>query len=250
MTFKATLTDVALLRDGLSAISELITEGIFQVKKDGIYFAATDPTMVTLVRFRLLSLVFDEYNVETSEDLSINIDNLINVLKRAKANDVVIFELEKDQNKLSVTLKNSSVRTFKIPLIDIEKPEVPEMKLDFPATIEAKSSVLTESIADASIVTDTVVLSASADKFTMTAEGDLSQVNVQLGKDSPDIIGINVSGEAKSKYSLDYLKKIEKGSKVSDTVKMQFGKDYPVRFTFTTKDKVELSYVLAPRVED
>ncbi|MFH1126956.1 MAG: proliferating cell nuclear antigen (pcna) [archaeon] len=250
MSFKATLTDVGLLRDSLAAISELVSEGIFQLKKDHIYFASTDPTMVTMVRFKMLSMVFDEYKLDDDEELSINIESLINVLKRAKSSDAVVFELEKDQNKLSVTLKNSSVRTFKIPLIDIEKSDVPDMKLDFSATVETKSSVLTESIGDASIITDTVVMSADAGSFSMTADGDLSQVNVRLTKDSPDVVGINVSGDAKSKYSLDYLKKIEKGSKIADTVKMQFGKDYPVRFTFINKDKAELSYVLAPRVED
>ena len=250
MSFKATLTDVGLLRDSLAAISELVTEGIFQVKKDGLSLSATDPTMVTMVKFKLLSLVFAEYELDGDEELSINIESLMNVLKRAKAGDVVILDLEKDENRLSVTLKNSSVRTFKIPLIDIEKADVPDMKLDFSATVEAKSSVLTDSIGDASIVTDTVVMSADASNFSMAADGDLSQVNVRLGKDSPDIVGINVSGDAKSKYSLDYLKKIEKGSKVADTVKMQFGKDYPIKFTFVAKDKAELSYVLAPRVED
>ncbi len=250
MSFKATLTDVELLRDSLAAVSELVSEGIFQINKDGMFLAATDPTMVTMVKFKLLSLVFDEYKVDDKEELSINIESLMNVLKRAKSTDAVILELEKDQNKLSVTLKNSSVRVFKIPLIDIEKSEVPDMALDFSATVETKSSVLTESIGDASIVTDTVIFSAAADNFSMAAEGDLSQVNVQLTKNSPDVVGISVSGDAKSKYSLDYLKKIEKGSKVADTVKMQFGKDYPLKFTFVTKDKVELSYVLAPRVED
>lgn len=250
MSFKATLTDVTLLRDSLAAISELVTEGIFVVNKGGMSLDATDPTMVTLVKFKLLSSVFDEFHVNDSEELSINIDSLINVLKRAKSTDVVVFELEKEQNKLNVTLKNSSVRAFKIPLIDIEKSDVPDMNLDFSATIETKGSVLTDSIGDASIITDTVVFSAASDLFSLTAEGDLSQVNVQLNKDSPDVVGISVSGDAKSKYSLDYLKKIERGCKISDTVKIQFGKDYPIKFVFATKDKVELSYVLAPRVED
>jgi len=77
MTFKATLTDVGIIER--QSVRDLRTDYRRDIpgQEDGIYLAATDPTMVTLVRFRLLSLVFQEYHVESSEDLSINIDNLI-----------------------------------------------------------------------------------------------------------------------------------------------------------------------------
>ena len=250
MTFNAVLSDCSVFRDGLCAISELISEGIFVAKEDGIYFTATDPTMVTLVDFKMLSMVFDEYKVKGSEEISVNIDSIISVLKRAKSTDKVTLELDKGSNKLGITLKGNSTRAFKIPLLDIEKNDVPEMKLTFPATVELNTSVLSESIADASIVTDTVVLSATSDTFSIIADGDMSNLKVDLNKGSPDVIGLSVTDDASAKYSLDYLKKIEKGSKLADTVKIMFGKDYPAKFLFRTVDKVEISYVLAPRVDD
>ncbi len=39
-------------------------------------------------------------------------------------------------------------------------------------------------------------------------------------------------------------------SKLSDNVVIQFNKDYPLRLDYTVVDKVQLRFILAPRVEN
>lgn len=250
LAFRATISDISLFRDAISALSDLISEGIFRAKNDGIYFTATDPTMVTLVDFKFMASNFDKYEVDGEKNIAVNLDNVIQVLKRAKAADSVSFELDEKANKLSIIILGASTRKFVIPLLDIDRNEVPQMNLDFPATIEVKARVLSEGLADAEVVTDTIILEATKDHFAMHASGDLSQVENKFDKTSQDIIGMHINGDARAKYSLDYMKKIEKGSKLSDTCRIQFGKDYPIKVTFKAPEKAELSYILAPRVED
>ncbi|MCK4550491.1 MAG: proliferating cell nuclear antigen (pcna) [Candidatus Aenigmarchaeota archaeon] len=248
--FNATLSNVSVFKDALSAISELVSEGTFMAKKDGLFFTATDPTMVTLVDFKFMAGAFEDYKTEADAEISISLENLLNVLRRAKATDKVSLELDNNTNKLKIALSGGSERKFTIPLLDIEKGEVPEMKLDFPATVEISTSILSDGIADASIVTDTIVLGVNTNEFTMSAEGDLSDAQLKLKGGAEGVVGIATKGEEKSKYSLEYLKKIEKGGKIANTVKIQFGTDYPLKVTFTEKDVAEISYVLAPRVDD
>ena len=40
------------------------------------------------------------------------------------------------------------------------------------------------------------------------------------------------------------------GSKISERVTLLMDKDYPMRLDFKEVDKVQLSFILAPRVED
>ena len=63
---------------------------------------------------------------------------------------------------------------------------------------------------------------------------------------------IEVEGTAKikAKYSIEYLKKMIGGSKLADEVSIQFNKDYPLKLEYKTIDKVLLSFILAPRVEN
>ncbi|VVB59779.1 DNA polymerase sliding clamp [uncultured archaeon] len=248
--FKAVLSDVYLFRDSLTAINELVNEAIFKIKADGIYLTATDPTMVALVDYKFLSSAFESYVVHEAEDIGLNIENLLAVLKRAKSEEKVTLDFAKGANKLLVTINGASTRKFTIPVLDIEKGEVPEMSLEFTATVEVKTNVLIDGIEDASIVTDTVILGANANEFTMRAEGDLSKVEIILEKGSPDLIGIEAKTSVASKFSLEYLKKIVKGAKIADTAKIQLGNDYPLKVTFRAVDNLQISYVLAPRVED
>ncbi len=54
--------------------------------------------------------------------------------------------------------------------------------------------------------------------------------------------------KVKAKYSIEYLKKMVSGSKIADTVQIQFNKDYPLKVDFKEVDRVMLSFILAPRV--
>lgn len=250
MSFKAVLDNISVLRDSITAVAELISEGTFVAKAPGISFTATDPTMVALVSLEMKPSVFKEYKVDSDTEISVNLGGVLSVIKRAGAKDVVALEVQKGSNKMEITLSGQSTRKFTVPLLDIEKGELPEMKLDFPATIEIKTSTFSDGIADASIVGDTVIMSAKDGTFNMAADGDTSNMNMHIDKNSEGVVAIKAISEARSKFSLDYLKKIEKASKLSDTVKLYLGKDYPLKAVFKSPDKVEITYILAPRVED
>ncbi|MCK5234346.1 MAG: proliferating cell nuclear antigen (pcna) [Candidatus Aenigmarchaeota archaeon] len=248
--FKAELNDVTLFRDALIAVSEFITEAVFKAKKDGIYMTAVDPTMVVLVNFKFLATEFSKYEIGSDKEISVNVEGLLSVLKRASSSDKVTLELDKDGKKLEITFVGKSTRKFVQPLINIEDSESPEMKLDFSTVVDLQTSVLEDGIGDASIVSDTLILSADEKIFSISSKGDLNEVNLEIEKGNSAMLDITSKESSSSKFSLDYFKKIVKGGKLADVVKIEFGKDYPARLTFRKKDSLELSYVLAPRVED
>ncbi len=248
--FKATLENIELFRTALGCITELVSEGVFKAEKDGIYLTVADPTMVTLLDFKFLSTEFKEYKVSGSVDIPLNFDNLLSFLKRAKVDDEVSLELEKDSNKFQISLKGNSTRNFTLPLIEIDDSNTPSMNLNFGADIDIKTTVLDDGIGDADIITDTIILSADKDKFMISAAGDISKTELVIKKDNEDIIKMDVKEPARSKFSLDYLKKIIKASKISNSATVRIGNDYPLQIIFRQLDKVQLSYILAPRVED
>ncbi|MCP6727575.1 MAG: DNA polymerase sliding clamp, partial [Patescibacteria group bacterium] len=51
-----------------------------------------------------------------------------------------------------------------------------------------------------------------------------------------------------AKYSLEYLQKFIKGAKLSEKTILQFAEDHPLRIDFKI-EQIELSFILAPRVE-
>ncbi len=242
---RLTLSEPKYLKESISIISELVNEAKLRVSKDGIELVAMDPANVAMVIFRLLPTAFTEYDVEKPADVAINLANLRQILRRANPSDMLTIELE--ANKLKVQMKSASTRVFSLPLIELEDREQKVPELSFPVSIEASSSILNEAISDVEIVSESVSLIAEPGKLTLQAEGDLNTAAIEI-KDSNDV-KITAKEKTKAKYSIEYLKKMIEGSKLSDRVLVQFNKDYPLKLTYATVDKVMMSFILAPRVD-
>jgi len=247
--FKATLGNVGLLTDSISTIAELIDEGLFKLGKDGISLVAADRALVAVVDFKILSSAFENYEMDEEKSIGLNITNLLSVLKRASADDKATLTLQ--DSKLEIVLQNASRRRFVLPLLDLSQEEVPPVdQLEFAVSAELKPAVLQSGIADAEIVADSVLFEASPSRFGMRAEGDISSAQLELERGNQSLIELTGTVEVKSRYPLDYLKKMIKGAKIADSVKLNWGQDYPMKLEFKSKDKAQLSFILAPRVSE
>ncbi|MEM4330374.1 MAG: proliferating cell nuclear antigen (pcna) [Candidatus Bilamarchaeaceae archaeon] len=244
---KATLSKVDLLRDSFSTIGELIDEGILKADKNGLNLTAADRAMVAVVQFRMPANVFEEFKADNIA-MPINITNFVSIIKRAKPDDKITLELK--DNKLEVIMKSDSTRKFTVPLIDIQEEELPSIdKLEFKTKVRIKSDILKNGIDDAEVVSDSVVFETKKDTFMMKAVGDTSSTELVLNKDDPGLIEIQGS-ESKARYPLDYLKKMIKAAKLSDEATIMWSKDYPMKLSFKDVDKVEVNFILAPRVQE
>ena len=246
---KLTLAEPSYLKESISIISDLVNEARFKITPNSIELVAMDPANVAMVVFKLLSSAFIEYDVKEDMEIAINLSNLKQVLRRASQRDMLSLELDADK-RLKIQLKSSTTRTFNLPTIELEEKEQKVPDLKFPVTIKTSSSVLNEAIADADVVGESVAFVAEPKKFVLDAEGDLNQAKIEIKED--DVTKIIMSSEEKirAKYSIEYLKKMINGSKISSDVTIQFNKDYPLKLEYKTVDKVMLSFILAPRVEN
>ncbi|MBS3131427.1 proliferating cell nuclear antigen (pcna) [Candidatus Woesearchaeota archaeon] len=245
---KLTLAEPKYLKESISVISDLVNEGRFKITKDAIELVAMDPANVAMVIFKLLSSAFTEYDVKKDVEIAINLSNMKQILRRAGPNDMLTLELV-DNGKLNIQLKGKSTRTFGLPLINLEEKEQKVPDLKFPVSITMDTTEFNEAIQDVDVVAESVSFIAEPKKFTISAEGDLSQAKIEI-KES-DNVKVKVEGEkVRAKYSIEYLKRMINGSKIADEVVINFNKDYPLRLDYKALDRVMLSFILAPRVEN
>ncbi|MBI2670949.1 proliferating cell nuclear antigen (pcna) [Candidatus Woesearchaeota archaeon] len=246
---KLALAEPRYLKDPIAIISELVNEVRLKIDKDKIEIIAMDPANVAMVIFRLLNTVFLDYDVKNKQEIAVNLEHLKNVLKRAKPSDTLIVELDEARNKLRIQLKGESTRTFNLAILDTEEREQQIPNLKFPVKVEMNSMMFDEAIEDMDIIAESVNLIADQKKLTIHAEGTVSDARVEINH-KEDEANIDLQGsEIKSKYSIEYLKKIIKGSKLADKVILQFSKDYPLKVDYVVRDKLSLSTILAPRVD-
>jgi len=244
---KLVLRESRYLKDSIAIVSEMVTEANIKVSSDRMELVAMDPANVAMVIYRLFSSAFSEYEVGDGRVITLNLSHLSQVLKRAKATDVVEIELDEDNNKLIIRIKGSTNREFSLGLLELDENEQKIPSLTYATRVETNNIVFNESIEDAEVVADSLYLHLVADKFYVETEGITSAVKVEFGSDeNTDIVNPNKE-DVKSKYSTEYMKKIIKGAKLSNSVVLQFGQDYPLTAEYKVIDRLSLTFILAPR---
>ena len=244
--FKAVIDEPELLKESINALSTLLTEAVFKVTKSGLELRAMDAANVAMADMKLLASAFRTFEVEKDIEIALNLSDLTSILKRSKGTDSVTLELK--DNQLLVEMKGGTKRSFNLPLLDIKQDQkIPS--LDFPVSIKIKTEAIEDGISDAEIVGDAVILEADPDSFVMRAEGNNRKAEVRIEKGNDLLIELKAKDHVKSIFPLDYLKKFIKAAKLCKEATLHLGNEYPMKIDFKVLDKIQLSFILAPRIE-
>lgn len=245
---KLVLAEPRYFKESISIISELVTEAKFKITSNGLELVAMDPANVAMVIFKMLASSFTSYELKKDEEIAINLNNLKQILRRAKGEDILTLETE--ENRLKIQLKSNTTRSFSIPTLDLEEKEQRVPELTFPYLIEMEAGMLSEAIEDVSVVAESVTLLGERSQLLVKAEGDLSKALIEIKPDENTVIQAKSEDKFKAKYSLEYLKKMAMGGKLAERVGIHFNNDYPLKIEFKVIDKLQMSFILAPRVDN
>lgn len=246
---KLVLAEPRYFKESIAIISELVTEAKFKATSDGLELVAMDPANVAMVIFKLLSSSFTKYEVPKTEEISINLNSLKQILRRAKGDDMLSLETTED-HKLKVQMKSTTLRSFSIPTLDLEDREQKVPQLNFPIVVDMEARLLTEAIEDVSVVAESVTFLGDKLQLLVKAEGDLSRALIEINHSEQTNIRMEKEEKLKAKYSLEYLKKMVAGEKLHNRVTLSFNTDYPLRLDYKITDRLLLSFILAPRVDN
>lgn len=246
--FSLKLNEPRILNGCISILGDFITEATFSIQKEGIKLVAMDPANISMVVLNILPSAFTEYTVETPEELTVNLENLSQAIKRAKPTDAIALTSEK--NKLKLTVSGKSTKRFFIPLLEREAKERKIPALEFMATVEINASEFRDYIDDVAIGGEAAAFEVDKNTFTLSAGDTGSKAHVELTKGNDALLQIAAKDTVKSIYSVEYLKKMARAATLSDTVTVQMSSDYPLKLDFRSLNKMQLSFILAPRIEN
>ena len=247
--FEATLTQAAVWKRCVDAISTLIEEGIFSVNQNKITFNSMDPARISMVDFELSSEAFETFNIDAPKNIGLNLEDMNKMLRRARPGDRLQMSLDDQTNRFVMTFQGISVTTFSIPLLDLGESSTHNPEIPFTATLRMEAGVLAEALKDVGIVGDHVTLRATPDFLRLEGESDVESVNVRLNKQSEGVAHMEVKEECKSIYIISYIQNMLKAAEATDIIEYEFGQDLPLKLTVPLEGG-KISFLLAPRVED
>jgi len=234
-----------VLKEVVDIVGTLVDEAKFSVGKEGIALKAVDPAHVAMVDLSLDKGAFEEYKADECE-LGLDIDKLKEVLKLARAGDIIGIKHDEEKNKLILNVGNITRRMSLVDTAGLSDPKVPN--LDLPAKISIRVDELKQGIRASESVSDHLALISSPDGFEMFSEGDTDSVNLKLSKDLLE--KLDCKEKVRSLFPLDYFSNIVKVISTPTTVTLSLGSDYPVKLEFNFADeKGRVTYLLAPRIE-
>lgn len=238
------LENPAVLARAIELISEIVTEVRIKIGDYGLAISAIDPANVAMVGFKLPKSAFSQFETG-NETLGVNLDSLKRILKRCGSGSSLL--IEKEENLLNLYIQDRIKRKFSLSLIEIESEDIDFeskiMRMEFTSRIELNSIDLVDSIEDCIVVDDACSFVVQEGKFVIEARG-LNYARAEFSGDEAKIQAEN----SKSRYSLDYLQKFVKGAKLCEKSVLNFSDDHPLKLEFRNPE-MELSFVLAPRVE-
>jgi len=239
---KLKLDDPRVFSNLIGIISELVTEVKIKINpENGMHLTALDPANVAMVYFNIPPELFSEFVVEKEEVLGINLSNLKAILRRCGLGSSLTLETE--DNLLKLGIQDKIKRDFTLALIDVEGEEKELPEWEFKSVVKMDSQAFVDAIEDCLVVSDACTFIAEPNKFIIEA-GGLNTARAEFSSDEVQLFADSSS----AKFSLEYLNKFIKGSKIASKVELNFSDNHPMRINFPS-GKIMLSFVLAPRVE-
>jgi proliferating cell nuclear antigen len=232
----------------IESIATIVDEANFVASPDGLRLRALDPGRVAMVELYIPANLFREYSVEQDTKIGVRLDDINDVLKRAKKDDEIHFEVS--GGRLIITLAGRAERRFRFPLLDISGKEPPEPKLNFTVAAKMLSSMFRDALEDAGLVSETVKIKAENKSLWFIARGDKGEVESKFSIETGSLVEIDVKETAEAIYGIDFLNKIvSKAYRVSDILGLRFATNMPLELTFDIAGGGTLKFLLAPRME-
>ncbi|MDD1704490.1 MAG: DNA polymerase sliding clamp [Methanoregula sp.] len=243
---KATI-DADIFREFIDAISALVPECRLHTTETGISTRAVDTANVAMVGLELKKEAFDSYTATTGQ-MGIDLSKMKNIFNMAAKGDLISLELPDNAQKMSVSVHGYH---YSITLLDTntirKDPNPPTISL--PGKIVIAGEDFNNAMKTASVISDKIALGINPKDqvFYLVAEGDTDHIRREFGKDEVKSL---TPVEARSLFSLDYLKDMGKVMSKAAEVEIFLGIDHPVRFSFDIAGgNGHVEYLLAPRIE-
>ncbi|HLC51442.1 MAG TPA: hypothetical protein VJH90_03665 [archaeon] len=235
-----------VFRDIVDIASQIVDEGTITIGKEDLKINAIDRAMVAAMTIRMPKSFFGNYDASEEKSIGISLQNLLSVLKRCRNEDKVRIALK--DSKMNIDIEGEFKRSFSIPLLDLPQEDLSRInQLTYSSSLEINPAAFENGIADAEVISDSVVVDLRSDGFKISAEGNNSRTELDLAAGSP-LLRIDGATPAKSRYPLDYLKRAAKAAKISQKLRLSFGPDFPLKMEFL--GDTDISIIVAPRVSE
>jgi proliferating cell nuclear antigen PCNA len=249
---------IKVFQNAIQVISLVNEVTSIQFLEDKMIIKDIDTSHICLFELVLDSQWFDDYRIKVKQTLGINLKNFVKVLSCLQEGQRLLLSSKASSDQLSIDFldkdssKKKPVMQFEINLIDRDFDPI-NSNLDY----NGADNLLMQSSQFESLVNlvgsfgDAISIRYADDSFTYSSEGNFNETKIKnaiLDLDSVD--DYTNDDEIELSFSINYLSKIVKASKISVDLMLYFKNKYPVCLKYMIGSDCHLTYWLPPKIED
>jgi len=250
--FMMRLPNAEYAADLFKAVAAVVDEASFRITQDSLRLVSMDPAHVSLVDFELRKEAAEEFVAEREAELTVNLQDLLKFLKRAKKNETLTLTYDEERRRLNIVLADptkSRERKYQLNTLEPVSASGASPRLAFEAKARVSSEALWEAVEDAGLVSDSIRIVIQPTEVLLVAKGDVGVVENRLSRDGALVYEIEAPHEVSASFSLAYMERIVKpGRDLSEETLIQLSSNKPIKLTFTLPGG-RLEYLIAPRLE-
>ncbi|CAL8466451.1 g5987 [Coccomyxa elongata] len=256
--FEARLTQGVLLRKLLDSMKDLVQDANFDCSSTGFALQAMDSSHVSLIHMQLRSDGFDHFRCDRNLSMGVSLNNMAKILKCMGNDDVLTMKAEDQGDSVTFMFESANqerISDFELKLMDIDSEQLGIPDTDYSATVKMPSSEFARICKDLSTIGDTVLIAVTKDGVRFSTNGDIGSANVTVRShsnvDKPEEqVVIDMQEPVALTFALRYLNSFAKATPLSNQVIISMSKELPVVVQYRMEDMGQISYYLAPKIED
>lgn len=236
------------LKIGLNVITKTVDEITLVFNKDGLRIDCIDRSHIQLHALHLPELAFDYYQIEEPFKCSVPSQTLLKAVNKTKKDEYVQIRYDDVIKTLIIEIINDATQIHKKYNIrtldeDFTVKEMPD--IDYPVDIEVNAKTIQEAIKDLCLdKMDKLSIETKENNLVIQTISDFEYNNIKIPLD------VEVPDQ-KSAYDLHRIQSITSASPYCEDVRLEFGSDMPVLFTYKAQiTGSSIQELLAPRIED
>ena len=218
----------------------------------GIEMQSMDPSHVSFYMLHLPVKSFDSFQTSASRTIGVPLADLHKVLKCAKKEDIVTFQVVDGHPDELILLMESGdsgrIIDFSLRLLEIDAESLIVPDVNFTATAKMPMAMLQRIVKDFREFDDTVTISVAKEGLKFAVSGTIGNGCHTI--QASDDVELWLAEATSMRYSLNYLHKFAKIGSTLETGTLCLAVDVPLMLKLNIGDHGTIAFYLAPKMDD
>jgi len=216
---------------------------------------AADASNTAMVQIIIPKSKFERYIIgKEHSQLVVSFTDFRKVMERGYNEDILNLKYDYPQQKLITKFKRDTgrTRTFRLAALEEEYKDLEFAKIrktEFPIMFNIDPKVFEDILKDAEIYGETITIFTQSDDTDIGFKGEAPIGDFEGVLGTEELTNLIIEKGGLTTLAIGKLKKVLDLKSLTEELTVNTGHNYPIILIFTLKNKMEILYAQAPRVD-